>query len=149
MFLVTLSLIAHKHVIFRLCFHISSFSLSVLSTRHCICHPTYFPLFLKIQYLTMLLPQRETDIHSTSLFQAKGIKFERRTFCSKLVPHCRGALQEVLLTSLILFHKHFGNLSKQIFYLMNMSCINRRVKDRLDITCYFISLLMCSKCLGH
>jgi len=25
----------------------------------------------------------------------------------------------------------------------------RRIKDQLDVTCYFISLLMCSKCFGH
>jgi hypothetical protein len=23
------------------------------------------------------------------------------------------------------------------------------IKDQLDVTCYFISLLMCSTCLGH
>ena len=23
------------------------------------------------------------------------------------------------------------------------------MKDQLDVTCYFISLLMCSKCFGH
>jgi len=123
--------------------------LTVHSTRHCTCHPTYFPLFLKIQFLTMLLPQRETEIHSIALFQAKGIQFERRTFCSKLVPHCQGALQEVLPTSLMLFHKCFGNLSKQIFYVMNMSSISRRTKDQLDVTCYFISLLIYSTCFGY
>jgi len=24
-----------------------------------------------------------------------------------------------------------------------------RIKDQLDVTCYFISLLMCSTCFGH
>jgi len=75
----------------------------------------------------MLLPQRETEIQSTALFQAKGIQFERWIFCSKLVPHYQGVLQEVLPTSLMLFHKHFGNLSKETFYLMNMSYISLRI----------------------
>jgi len=103
MSLVILSLIAHNPAIFRSCLHISSFSPTVHSTRHCTYHLTYFSLFLKTQFLTMLLPQRETEIHSTALFQAKGIQFEGRPFCSKLVPHCQGALQEVLLTSLCSF----------------------------------------------
>jgi len=29
------------------------------------------------------------------------------------------------------------------------SIATRRIKDQLDITCYFISLLMCSTCFGH
>ena len=28
-------------------------------------------------------------------------------------------------------------------------CNSRRMKDQLDVTCYFISLLMCSTCFGH
>lgn len=127
MILVILSLIANKHAIFCACFHMSSFSTTVHSTRHCTCYPTYLPLFLKIQFLTMLLSQRETEIQITALFQAKGIQFGRRTFCSKLVPHRQGALQEVLPTSLMLFHTHFVNLTKETFYLMNMSCIRLRI----------------------
>jgi hypothetical protein len=53
--------------------------------------------------LTVLLPQRETEVQSTALFQVKGIQSERRTFCSKLVPHRQGALQEVLHMSLCSF----------------------------------------------
>jgi hypothetical protein len=68
----------------------------------------------------------ETEIHSTALYQAKGIQFERRTFCSKPAPQCQGALQDVLPTSLMLFHKQFGNLSKTTFYLVNTSFIRLR-----------------------
>ena len=28
-------------------------------------------------------------------------------------------------------------------------CDSWRIKDQLDVTCYFISLLMCSACFGH
>jgi hypothetical protein len=28
-------------------------------------------------------------------------------------------------------------------------CNSWRIKDQLDVTCYFISLLMCSTCFGH
>jgi len=28
-------------------------------------------------------------------------------------------------------------------------CDSWRIKDQLDVTCYFISLLMCSTCFGH
>ena len=28
-------------------------------------------------------------------------------------------------------------------------CVSWRIKDQLDATCYFISLLMCSTCFGH
>ena len=30
-----------------------------------------------------------------------------------------------------------------------MCCSSFRIKDQLDVTCYFISLLMCSTCFGH
>jgi hypothetical protein len=84
----------------------------------------------------MLLPQRETKIHSTALFQRKGIQFERRTFCSKLVRHCQGSLQEVLPTSLMLFHKYFGNLSNDTFYLMNMSNTKLRIMTSNVQVCF-------------
>jgi len=29
------------------------------------------------------------------------------------------------------------------------SCKSLRIKDQLDVTCYFISFLMCSTCFGH
>jgi len=84
----------------------------------------------------MLLPQRETEILSTALFQKKGIQFERRTFCSKLVLHCQGPLQEVLPTSLMLFHKHYGNLSNEKFYLMNMSYTKLRIMTSNVQVCF-------------
>ena len=35
-------------------------------------------------------------------------------------------------------------------YRINKTLLySRRIKDQLDITCYFISLLMCSTCFGH
>ena len=77
----------------------------------------------------MLLPQRETEIHSTVLFHAKGIQFERQIFCSKLVPHCQDALQEAHVCDAL--SQTFGNLSKDTFYLINMSYI------KLDV-CLFV-----------
>jgi hypothetical protein len=79
----------------------------------------------------MLLPQRLAQIHSTGLLQAKGIQFERQIFCSKLVPHYQEALQGVLPTPLILFHIHFGTLSKKTFYLMNMTYIWLRIMTNI------------------
>ena len=42
-------------------------------------------------------------------------------------------------------------LTKFLFFGFSQSNLNSswRIKDQLDVTCYFISLLMCSICFGH
>jgi len=37
----------------------------------------------------------------------------------------------------------------QIYFISEWHSTCWRIKDRLDVTCYFISLLMCSTCFGH
>jgi len=34
-------------------------------------------------------------------------------------------------------------------HLQTRICVIWRIKDQLDVTCYFISILMCSTCFGH
>jgi hypothetical protein len=33
--------------------------------------------------------------------------------------------------------------------MLELNLESWRMKDQLDVTCYFISLLMCSTCFGH
>jgi len=44
-----------------------------------------------------------------------------------------------------------GNMynSESYAYWTVHLCDSSRIKDKLDVTCYFISLLMCSTCFGH
>jgi len=39
--------------------------------------------------------------------------------------------------------------SKSYVYWTVYHCDSSRIKDQLHVTCYFISLLMCSTCFGH
>ena len=39
--------------------------------------------------------------------------------------------------------------SESYVYWTVHHCDSCRIRDQLDITCYFISLLMCSTCFGH
>ena len=41
------------------------------------------------------------------------------------------------------------NATKSNVYWTVHHCNRWRMKDQLDVTCYFISLLMCSTCFGH
>ena len=43
----------------------------------------------------------------------------------------------------------FLNLFISNIYWTVHHCNSWRMKDQLDVTCYFISLLMCSTCFGH
>ena len=46
--------------------------------------------------------------------------------------------------------QYLENHSKQAYvYWTVHHCNSWRIKDQLDVTCYFISLLMCSACFGH
>jgi len=42
-----------------------------------------------------------------------------------------------------------NNLRVFYIYWTVHHCDSWRIKDQLDVTCYFISLLMCSACFGH
>jgi hypothetical protein len=43
--------------------------------------------------------------------------------------------------------KHF-NTPGYVYWIVH-HCDSWRIKDQLDVTCYFISLLVCSTCFGH
>jgi len=45
--------------------------------------------------------------------------------------------------------KLVNNLSPSYVYWTVHHCESWRIKDQLDVTCYFISLLMGSTCFGH
>jgi len=47
----------------------------------------------------------------------------------------------------LFYNIHFIFITLLVFILMHLN--SWRIKDQLDITCYFISLLMCSTCFGH
>jgi ABC-type proline/glycine betaine transport system permease subunit len=58
----------------------------------------------------------------------------------------------LLFPSLLKKHafKRERELNKVTCILTAISlCTSWRMKDQLDVTCYFISLLMCSTCFGH
>jgi len=40
------------------------------------------------------------------------------------------------------------NLDSYVYWTVHQ-CNRWRIKDQLEVTCYFISLLMCSTCLGY
>jgi len=69
--------------------------------------------------------------------------------CSKseiLIPDIRTQMTKVgmcLICTLQLIFRIF------YFYWIVHHCDSWRIKDQLDVTCYFISLLMCSTCFGH
>ena len=42
----------------------------------------------------------------------------------------------------------YSNLTFNDYWTVH-HCISWRMKDQLDVTCYFISLVMCSTCFGH
>ena len=45
--------------------------------------------------------------------------------------------------------KHINYMYISNVYWTVHHCNSWRMKDQLDVTCYFISLLMCSTCFGH
>ena len=51
-----------------------------------------------------------------------------------------------IITALLVFYCH--RVSTQLQFT-NISINSWRMKDQLHITCYFISLIMCSTCFGH
>jgi len=64
----------------------------------------------------------------------------------------------ILLISIVLLPKyliitksgiHTIVLTGSDVYWTVHHCDSWRIKDQLDVTCYFISLLMCSTCFGH
>ena len=44
--------------------------------------------------------------------------------------------------------KHNKTLLSNVYWTVHR-CNSWRMKDQLDVTCFFISLLMCSTCFGH
>ena len=45
-------------------------------------------------------------------------------------------------------HCQTDNLQFNVYWTVH-HCNSWRMKDQLDVTCYFISFLMCSTCFGH
>ena len=66
--------------------------------------------------------------------------FKRNTIIISLIPTSRDENMSSLVNRMAM-HKDILHLTK------NISCW--RMKDHLDVTWYFISLLMCSACFGH
>jgi len=48
----------------------------------------------------------------------------------------------------LLFSRANGQLESYVYWTVH-HCDSWRIKDQFDVTCYFISLLMCSTCFGH
>ena len=131
-----------------------------------VCHPLC-PSFSKdfLRHCPSLLPVTVTSRHRLSL-----------TVCRHIEPSCCclwSLLCEVLSWTVWqrCLWRHFRNFfflhlyrasryfqsllftnectSESNVYWTEHHCNSWRMKDQLDVTCYFISLLMCSTCFGH
>ena len=83
--------------------------------------------------------------------------FIAKCFLFVVLVGCRGARSLCGRDSCEQYNKETGSSKEnfaEILFLSNIywtvhHCNSWRIKDQLDITCYFISLLMCSTCFWH
>ena len=79
-------------------------------------------------YLTVTEHKR-IDVFTAILPDTGLFMFSCERFQTHICRHC--------------FYVHYFNR------YFKLKCFSWRLKDQLDVTCYFISLLMCSTCFGH
>jgi hypothetical protein len=83
-----------------------------------------------------------------------GLLFHIEFFYRKDLYICGMHLKFVCSWKIVVEHQkrskfHYEPYVYVYVYWTAHHCDSWRIKDQLDVTCYFISLLMCSTCFGH
>ena len=96
------------------------------------------------QCLVLIECTTELDLN---IFIFLTIKSNKKIMCCE----CRGRIVTAVRArrwqNLALFPAEARFLSN-VYWTVH-HCNSWRMKDQLDVTCYFISLIMCSTCFGH